>query len=252
MCGTHTHSRPCPCPKIAPARRTADAHQRSNALQPRPPVHGGRQHPNRSDREARPRTFCPHATSVLAMWRRFKRHQLHGRFTRRAAVLLQAPTVRRLLPPPIQLAHPTGMPGHLWHVPTASNAASNAAAAAATLAKHPATAESALAPATAESAPTKLAAPNRAPGFAPANDLPRHLRHRRRHSLPGRRLESLRVDVRVRYRLQRLRLPSASRPAAQPASDPSATAANAAATAAPRSLPAQPPRSCLPRRSLWC
>ena len=91
------------------------------------------------------------------------------------------------------------MPGHLWHVPTASNAASNAAAAAATLAKPPATA---LASATANSAPAKPTAPNRTPGFAPSNDLPRHLRHRRRWGLPGRWLGRLRVDVRVRDRLQ--------------------------------------------------
>merc|ERR1711935_1210088 len=40
-----------------PIRRTADA-QRGNDPQPRPAVHGGRQHPNRADREAR-RPFCP-------------------------------------------------------------------------------------------------------------------------------------------------------------------------------------------------
>jgi hypothetical protein len=38
------------------ARRTADA-QRGNAPQPRPAVHGGRQHPNGAGREARP--CCP-------------------------------------------------------------------------------------------------------------------------------------------------------------------------------------------------
>ena len=85
---------------------------------------------------------------------------------------------------------------------------------------------------TAESAPAKPTAPDPAPGLAPADDLPRHLWHRRRHSLPGRRLESLRVDVRVRHRLQRLRSSAASRPAAQPTSVPSAAATNAAATAA--------------------
>ena len=65
------------------------------------------------------------------------------------------------------------------------------------------------APAATESAPAAPAAPtvaesapDPAPDFAPANDLPRHLRHRQRYRLPGRRLGRDGGLVRVRDGLQ--------------------------------------------------
>ena len=54
----------------------------------------------------------------------------------------------------------------------------------------------------AESAPVKPATPDPAPDFAPADDLPRHLRHRQRCRLSGRRLGRNGGLVRVRDGLQ--------------------------------------------------
>ena len=69
-------------------------------------------------------------------------------------------------------------------------------------------------------APVSLAAAALA---SPANDLLRHLRHGRRHSLPGWGLGLVRQLVRLWDRLRRLWLTPPSRPATQSASVPPAT-----------------------------